>query len=120
MSGNLQERHLFLQVGTLKTCKKAFLVKNTKRLFYLATPTPARGRILEWVRPRTPRKENTMAEHMQHSASGTENRLFLGYATVPVQTLSVTYSLEEAMREGTIFPELNLPINVYGKEGFRP
>lgn len=50
---------------------------------------------------------------------GAVNSLFLGYATVPIQRMGATYSLEEAMREGTLFPDLNLPMQVYGKEGVR-
>ncbi len=50
---------------------------------------------------------------------GRVNSLFLGYATVPIQRMGETYTLEVAMREGTLFPELNLPYQVYGKEGVR-
>lgn len=38
----------------------------------------------------------------------------VGYAYVPVQVLNEIYSPEEALANGTAFPELNLPISVYG------
>jgi len=37
-----------------------------------------------------------------------------GYAYVPVQKFGKTYSPEEGLERGTIFPELDLPISVYG------
>ena len=39
----------------------------------------------------------------------------VGYAYVPVQVLRETYSLEKALIQGTIFPELDLTIDEYGK-----
>ena len=38
----------------------------------------------------------------------------VGYAYVPVQTFGETYPPEEALLRGTLFPELDLPITVYG------
>ena len=38
----------------------------------------------------------------------------VGYAFVPVQAFEEMYSPEEALTNGTAFPELNLPISVYG------
>ena len=38
----------------------------------------------------------------------------VGYAYVPVQIMGEIYSPEEALSNGTLFPELNLPISVYG------
>ncbi|MBR7164347.1 MAG: spore coat associated protein CotJA [Clostridia bacterium] len=38
----------------------------------------------------------------------------VGYAFVPVQKFGETYSPEEGLERGTIFPELDLPISVYG------
>ncbi|MBR5236730.1 MAG: spore coat associated protein CotJA [Clostridia bacterium] len=38
----------------------------------------------------------------------------VGYAYVPVQHFGKTYSPEEGLERGTIFPELDLPITVYG------
>lgn len=40
----------------------------------------------------------------------------VGYAYVPVQELDETYEPQKALKRGTIFPELDLPIEVYGKE----
>ena len=36
-----------------------------------------------------------------------------GYAYVPVQRMGKVYTPQKAMCEGTIFPELNIPIGVY-------
>lgn len=38
----------------------------------------------------------------------------VGYAYVPIQKFGETYSPEEGLENGTIFPELNLPMSVYG------
>ena len=38
----------------------------------------------------------------------------VGYAFIPIQELGELYSPEEALSNGTAFPELNLPISVYG------
>ncbi len=37
----------------------------------------------------------------------------VGYAFVPVQKFGETYSIEEGFSRGTLFPELDLPKNVY-------
>lgn len=39
----------------------------------------------------------------------------VGYAYVPIQTLSELYDVSTALTQGTIFPELNLTIDEYGK-----
>ena len=39
----------------------------------------------------------------------------VGYAYVPYQQLTSVYSPEEALSNGTVFPELNLTICEYGK-----
>lgn len=39
----------------------------------------------------------------------------VGYAFVPRQRLEQVFEPEEALMRGTLFPELYLPINVYGK-----
>ena len=36
-----------------------------------------------------------------------------GYAYVPPQKFDCTYSLEEALEKGTLFPILDLPMSVY-------
>ena len=40
----------------------------------------------------------------------------VGYSYVPIQRLGEVYSCEEALKNGTLFPELNLPLGVYGKK----
>jgi hypothetical protein len=37
----------------------------------------------------------------------------VGYAYVPPQALGEIYSLQKALEEGTLFPELNLPYSQY-------
>lgn len=39
----------------------------------------------------------------------------VGYAYVPVQELDSVYSVDSAIRSGTLFPELDLNIDEYGK-----
>lgn len=40
----------------------------------------------------------------------------LGYAYVPIQAFDKTYSLEESLDNGTMFPELNIPMSEYGPQ----
>lgn len=40
----------------------------------------------------------------------------VGYAFVPIQTLEDTYDVEKALTRGTIFPELDIPLEKYGKQ----
>ncbi|MBO4896850.1 MAG: spore coat associated protein CotJA [Clostridia bacterium] len=40
--------------------------------------------------------------------------LKLAYSYVPIQKIGSVYSNTEALRNGTLFPELNLPLGVYG------
>ena len=37
----------------------------------------------------------------------------VGYAFVPIQVIDEIYSVEKALEIGTMFPELNLPMEVY-------
>ncbi len=39
----------------------------------------------------------------------------IAYAYVPIQTLDELYTPLEGLKRGTVFPELDLPIEVYGK-----
>lgn len=39
----------------------------------------------------------------------------VGYAYVPIQTMGDTYCPEDGLKNGTIFPELDLDICEYGK-----
>lgn len=38
----------------------------------------------------------------------------VGYAYVPIQKFGELYTPEQGLERGTIFPELDLPISVYG------
>ena len=40
----------------------------------------------------------------------------IGYSYVPYQQFEPPYSREKALRAGTVFPALNKPYGVYGKE----
>jgi hypothetical protein len=44
--------------------------------------------------------------------------LALAYAYVPIQKINNVYSSKEALKNGTLFPELNLPLGVYGANAF--
>jgi len=37
----------------------------------------------------------------------------VGYAYVPIQIMNEMYSFSKALEVGTLFPELNLPMEVY-------
>ncbi len=39
----------------------------------------------------------------------------VGYGYVPMQTLSTVYSAKDALSQGSVFPELVLTIDEYGK-----
>lgn len=41
----------------------------------------------------------------------------IGYAFVPEQNFGTVYDTEDALERGTLFPELDLPLGVYGKAG---
>ena len=40
----------------------------------------------------------------------------LAYSYVPYQSFELPYNKEKALKAGTIFPSLNKPLGVYGKE----
>ena len=42
-------------------------------------------------------------------------RLPLAYSYTPMQELDSLYSYSDALKNGTLFPELNMPLGVYGK-----
>lgn len=42
------------------------------------------------------------------------NKLPLAYSYTPMQELGSLYDSCEALKNGTVFPELNLPFGVYG------
>ena len=54
-------------------------------------------------------------EMMGGSSCSLEN-LPLAYAYVPYQKYEKPYDKETALKAGTIFPSLNKPLGVYGKE----
>lgn len=39
----------------------------------------------------------------------------IGYSYVPIQNWKMLYSVEDALGHGTLFEELYLPLEVYGK-----
>lgn len=40
----------------------------------------------------------------------------VAYAYVPYQEMDKVYGEEKALKQGTLFPELDLPLGVYGKK----
>ncbi len=42
------------------------------------------------------------------------NKLPLAYSYTPMQELDTVYSYEEGLKNGTMFPQLNMPLGVYG------
>ena len=44
------------------------------------------------------------------------NNLPLAYAYVPYQSFETPYDMENSLKYGTVFPKLNKPVEVYGKE----
>lgn len=40
----------------------------------------------------------------------------VGYAYVPMQVMGETYDPEKGLTQGTIFPELDIPMEKYGKQ----
>ncbi len=64
--------------------------------------------------------KNCPACDIEPTVQGTEaSRFFtcgcVGYGYVPIQELKNVYDVGSAIRRGTIFPELDLDINEYGK-----
>lgn len=44
------------------------------------------------------------------------NNMLIGYSYVPFQKAGKLYCESEALKNGTVFPELNKPLGVYGRE----
>ncbi|HIV02881.1 MAG TPA: spore coat associated protein CotJA [Candidatus Aphodoplasma excrementigallinarum] len=40
----------------------------------------------------------------------------VGYTYVPMQVMGATYDPEKGLNRGTIFPELDIPMEKYGKQ----
>lgn len=55
-----------------------------------------------------------MAETQKPSCCPVEGCGCVGYAYVPIQYLDKTYSACDSLKNGTLFPELNLSIEEYG------
>ena len=51
-----------------------------------------------------------------NSCSVCLNDLPIAYSYVPYQKFETPYDRETALKAGTIFPSLNKPLGVYGKE----
>ena len=60
-------------------------------------------------------KEHEKDNHNNNSAHVHSNCGCVGYAYVPSQTFGETYNPEQGLANGTVFPELNLNIDEYGK-----
>ncbi len=57
-----------------------------------------------------------IVEDCRESEDATLHGMPLGYAYVPVQHFRMMFSPEEALKHGTLFEELYLPLGVYGNE----
>ena len=51
---------------------------------------------------------------MEDKVCDNKCNLPLAYAWIQIQEIKSIYSSEEALQNGTLFPELNLPLGVYG------
>ena len=82
--------------------------------------TQNKGDMQREAPPRT--EGNDMPEgcrRMQNGNTGTDkclDSLPLAYAYVPWQKWRLLYSHDEALKNGTLFEELNKPLGVYGNE----
>ena len=56
-----------------------------------------------------------MAENNQPSSCPLKECGCVGYGYVPIQYLDDIYSACDSLENGTVFPELNLSIDEYGK-----
>jgi hypothetical protein len=56
-----------------------------------------------------------MAENNQTPSCPLDGCGCVGYAYVPIQYLDTVYSACESLENGTVFPELKLTIDEYGK-----
>ncbi len=60
-------------------------------------------------------EEPDNCEISTHSDSGMKNCVCVGYGYVPWQTMGNVFRPEKGLSEGTVFPELALTIDEYGK-----
>ncbi len=74
-----------------------------------------------------PRKEEKMernengyptpvVEDCPEGDEATLHGMRIGYAYVPIQRFRMLYSPEDALKHGTLFEELYMPLGVYGNE----
>ncbi len=57
-----------------------------------------------------------MVEDCPESAEATLHGMPLGYAYVPIQHFRMMFTPEDALKHGTLFEELYLPLGVYGND----
>ena len=63
-----------------------------------------------------PTERLDMTENCPESESATLSDKPLGYAYVPIQRWRMLYNPEQGLGRGTIFEELDMPMEVYGYE----
>ena len=63
-----------------------------------------------------PTERLDMSENCPESESATLSDKPLGYAYVPIQRWRMLYTPEQGLGRGTIFEELDMPMEVYGYE----
>lgn len=63
-----------------------------------------------------PEAARGMAETCPENDAATLHDKPLGYAYVPIQRWRMLYSPEDGMERGTLFEELDMPMEVYGDE----
>ena len=63
-----------------------------------------------------PQEKPGVADGCYESDSATLNDKPLAYAYVPIQRWRMMYDPDKGLRRGTIFEELDMPMEVYGNE----
>ena len=63
-----------------------------------------------------PKMDGTPEETCPESAEATLHDKPLGYAYVPIQRWRMLYTPEHGLERGTLFEELDKPMEVYGNE----
>ena len=61
-------------------------------------------------------EERQMSDTCYESEAATLNDKPLGYAYVPIQRWRMLYTPDAGIKRGTIFEELDMPMEVYGNE----
>ncbi len=57
-----------------------------------------------------------LVEDCPEGAEATLHGMPVGYAYVPIQHFRMMFPVEDALKHGTLFEELYLPLGVYGNE----